>query len=500
MFQVGDILVKRYQLLKPLGNTAMGHQTWLADDLASPIEVSSQNPKNWLWLNWIYRLNKLFSPKIYQKVTVKLLAFSPQMEWEQFKLFEREAQVLQSLDHPYIPRYQNYFEIDQEAGLDVPWFGLVEDYIPGDSLQELLEKGEHFSEKRIRTIGQEVLKILIYLHELNPPVLHRDLKPSNLILGDDNNIYLIDFGAVQSQTSGTNITFTVVGTSGYTPLEQFWGKAVPSSDLYALGATLIHVLTGIYPTDLHNQDYQIIFEDKVRLKASLKTWLKKMTEINISNRYQTARKALEELQKSQFYQENSEGENQNSIITKYPLNTRIKLDKSEQELKIYLPTPRLRSLKQLWGTRAFLQDGSLTSKQLILTIIIYGLFLAPCSLIMTGILLKNPGFIVASLEIMGGLSFVTISGLIATYSIRGIGGKTCLRLDQENLKIQEKILGLEYYQNEETVNNIVGVFIHQMVNQYKVSINTRKMIYVLGDKLNKDEALWLAKEIQDWLT
>ena len=68
-----------------------------------------------------------------------------------------------------------------------------------------------------------------------------------------------------------------------------------------------------------------------------------------------------------------------------------------------------------------------------------------------------------------------------------------------SLEIKEKILGIEYYREQENINNIIGVFIHQILNQYKVSINTRKMIYVLGDKLSKEEALWLGKEIQDWL-
>jgi Serine/threonine protein kinase len=89
------------------------------------------------------------------------------------------------------------------------------------------------------------------LHELSPPVLHRDIKPSNLILDDSEQIYLVDFGAVQAQASVTGVTFTVVGTSGYAPLEQFWGRgAVAASDLYALGATLIHLLTNTYPADL----------------------------------------------------------------------------------------------------------------------------------------------------------------------------------------------------------------------------------------------------------
>lgn len=500
MFKAGDTLFKRYKLLQPLGKTATGHQTWLADDLLSPIESSVQGWKNWQWLRWINHLNQWFRSKTYQKVAVKLLAFSPQMEWEQFKLFEREAQVLQTLDHPLIPRYQNYFEIAHQDGGGVPWFGLVEDYIPGISLQELLENGERFSEKRIFTIASEVLSILVYLHELTPPVLHRDIKPSNLILGEDDNIYLIDFGAVQAQAAVTNITFTIVGTSGYTPLEQFWGKAVPASDLYALGATLIHLLTGIPPADLHNQNYQLAFDDKVKVKASFQNWLKTMTEITIANRYQTAREALEELQKTK-YSSSVEDSLNNLLITspKPPLKTRIYIDKSDHEVQIRMPASRLRFFQQLLRRRTFLPEKEKSLNSWILLIIIYGLFLVSCSLVITGITLKDTGFIIASLEIMGGLSFMSIIGIMMTYLISHLGGKTYLYFDQDSLKISEKILGFEYSQDQEKYKDIVGVFIHQLPKQYKVSINTRKMIYVLGNKLSKDEALWLTKEIQDWL-
>lgn len=499
MFKAGDLLFKRYKLLRPLGKTATGHQTWLADDLASPIESSSQGWKNWQWLTWIKRFREWFQPKVYQKVTVKLLGFSPQMAWEQFKLFEREAKVLQTLDHPFIPRYQNYFEISHQEGGGIPWFALVEDYIPGISLQELLEKGERFSESRILTIATEVLKILVYLHELSPPVLHRDIKPSNLILGEDNNIYLIDFGAVQAQTAVTNVTFTIVGTSGYTPLEQFWGKAIPASDLYALGATLIHLLTGISPADLHNQDYQLVFEDKVSLKNSFKNWLKKLTVITVSSRYQTARKALEELQQVKFSQEEDFVDHLLVESSKKPLKTQIKLDKSETKLKIVIPAPRLRFLHQVFGKNRFLTKPYQGLNYWIVLMIIYGLFLVSFALIVTGITVKNAAFIIASLEIMGGISFVAIWGIIITYMISNMGGKTYLEFAQDYLKIQEKIIGINYYQEVENYKNIIGVFIHQLAEKYQVSINTRKMIYILGNKLSKDEALWLAKEIQDWL-
>jgi len=124
------------------------------------------------------------------------------------------------------------------------------------------------TEKQVRELATDILKILIYLHELSPPVLHRDIKPSNLIWGEDKQIYLVDFGAVQAQAAVTGVTFTVVGTSGYAPLEQFWGRAVPSSDLYALGATLIHLLTGTAPADLPQKDSRIQFSDRISLAPS----------------------------------------------------------------------------------------------------------------------------------------------------------------------------------------------------------------------------------------
>jgi serine/threonine protein kinase len=137
MLQVEQVLQEHYQLQRQLGCTAAGRQTWLATDLQSN-----------------------------EHVTLKLLAFSPQIQWEELKLFEREAQVLQALNHPRIRRYRDYFSLDQQTGSGIPWFGLVEDYIPGFSLQELLEQGIRFTEKQVGGIATNLLKMLIYLHEL----------------------------------------------------------------------------------------------------------------------------------------------------------------------------------------------------------------------------------------------------------------------------------------------------------------------------------------------
>jgi serine/threonine protein kinase len=91
------------------------------------------------------------------------------------------------------------------------------------------------------------------------------------------------------------VSFTVVGTSGYAPLEQFWGRAVAASDIYALGATLIHLLTGITPADLPLKDSRLQFRDRVSLQANFINWLEKATEFSSENRFQTARSALKEL-------------------------------------------------------------------------------------------------------------------------------------------------------------------------------------------------------------
>lgn len=264
MLQAEQVLQDRYQLKQKLGHNA-GRQTWLAEDLhATPAE----------------------------SVIVKLLAFGGEVQWDDLKLFEREAQILKQLDHPRIPKYRDYFSIDERT----LWFGLVQNYIPGVSLKELLSQGKRFTEQEVRDIARDILKILIDLHELNPPILHRDIKPSNLIVGENQQVYLVDFGAVQDRAAKEGATFTVVGTYGYAPMEQFGGRAIPASDLYALGATLIHLLTGTAPADLPQQDLRICFQERVTLSPRTVRWLEKLTEPAPERRFKSANQALSALE------------------------------------------------------------------------------------------------------------------------------------------------------------------------------------------------------------
>ncbi|WP_071187380.1 serine/threonine-protein kinase [Trichormus sp. NMC-1] len=288
MLQTEQILQERYQIERQLGNNGI-RQTWLAKDLQA-------------------------ADKENALVVVKLLAFGGAVQWDDLKLFEREAQILKQLNHPRIPQYIDYFCMDDRS----LWFGLVQEYIPGESLKEKLVAGGRFTENQTRKIAVQVLKILIYLHELNPGVLHRDIKPSNLIWGEDNQIYLVDFGAVQDKAAKEGVTFTVVGTYGYAPIEQFGGRAVPSSDLYALGASLIHLLTGLAPADLPQKDLRLQFSDQVSLSQYFVNWLEKLTEPAPEQRFSSARQALDVLKSGQLVKKAAK-ENQ-SLSTKEFIN------------------------------------------------------------------------------------------------------------------------------------------------------------------------------------
>jgi len=437
----GKILQERYQLQQRLGRTATGHQTWRAVDL-----------------------------EFQEQVTLKMLAFSPEMQWEELKLFEREAQVLQALNHPRIPCYRDYFSLEREAGSGLPWFGLVQDYIPGFSLQELLENGQHFSEKQVRKIATEVLEILIYLHELSPPVLHRDIKPSNLILGEDQQVYLVDFGAVQAQAAVTGVTFTVVGTSGYAPLEQFWGRAVAASDLYALGATLIHLLTGATPADLPQKDSRIQFSDRVSVNPTLVSWIEKMTEIGLEKRFPLAREALAALKSG-----NIQGANlQIATVRKIakPPHSLIQVSKSATELHIKIPALLVR--KPLFS--AYL--GTVMLMIFIPTII---------------------PFLTGELSIG-----VVISVLIIGFLVKVIFEIKQVKFNRKYFKITHLVLGCKYLQETGEMSEILGAFIHNNSlsgNQIKIRAGNDMgtYFYVVAKNLKEVEAAWLAQEIQDWL-
>ena len=234
-------------------------------------------------------------------VVIKLLAFSNDFSWEDLKLFEREAQTLQTLQHPAIPRYVDYFELDTKVGKT---YALVQSYIEGESLEQHLEEKGKFSEAEIKNIAKSLLEILIYLHRRQPPLIHRDIKPSNIILAE--HPYLVDFGSVQTLANKGGKTVTVVGTYGYMPPEQFGGAATAASDLYSLGATLITLATGIQPADLPQEDMRIGFEEVANLTPGFVEWLGWLIEPSLDRRASSAEVALQGLETGRIIEKESE--------------------------------------------------------------------------------------------------------------------------------------------------------------------------------------------------
>lgn len=224
------------------------------------------------------------------EVVVKELLLRDLQDWKQHELFEREAEVLKNLQHPGIPRWLDYFGDDLGGKLF-----LITEKVPGQSLLAKLERGWRPTEPEILQLARHSLEILNYLHSLNPPVVHRDLKPSNLMLDDAGEVHLIDFGAVQDLLHPEGGK-TVVGTFGYMAPEQFAGKAEPASDLYGLGMTLIHALSGRRPAELPQSGQRLRFREYVNCSSALSNWLEVMTAPQLAQRYKDAQAALQGLE------------------------------------------------------------------------------------------------------------------------------------------------------------------------------------------------------------
>ncbi len=457
MLQAEQTLQNRYQLQRQLGNNGI-RQTWLAKDL------QTTNDEQHL-------------------VVVKLLAFGGTVQWEDLKLFEREVQILKQLNHPRIPKYIDYFSIDDRN----LWFCLVQEYIPGASLKEMLTQGKRFTEKQVRKVAIEILTILIYLHELNPPVLHRDIKPSNLIWGEDNHIYLVDFGAVQDKAAKEGVTFTIVGTYGYAPMEQFGGKAVAASDLYALGTTLIHLLTGTSPAELPVRDLQIQFRELVNVKPSLVNWLEDITEPSVERRINNARAALDSLKTNRLSP---------SLLNviRQPRESRVEIKKNRSHLLIKLP---MRSQSMLDVIRFGTILLTIASLELLILVIMFSVLLGSIS-----------GFSLIVLALLSLAFFRFTDGLLMNAF-----GYQHVHITPEHFAIEQRLFNFCRQRQSAPTNSIRDVFQSVMyitnrrtfqMNNIKeekemVTIQTDNQRHSFGVGLSAMECVWLANEIKDWL-
>ncbi|NJK34701.1 MAG: serine/threonine protein kinase [Oscillatoriales cyanobacterium SM2_2_1] len=224
-----------------------------------------------------------------EHVVIKQFRFTRGATWEGFRTFEREVQTLKDLDHPGIPRYLDDFET-------ADGFCLVQEYKQARMLSEV----RNLPLDATKRIAAGLLEILIYLQDCTPPVIHRDIKPENVLVDDNFNVYLIDFGFARIGNGSIALSSVNAGTFGFMAPEQIRNlKLTNASDLYSLGLTLICAIARIPSNDIgtyidwNNQlDHNKINSKLKNCSQHLIIWLQKITTPNPAERFANARDAL----------------------------------------------------------------------------------------------------------------------------------------------------------------------------------------------------------------
>lgn len=446
--QPGDIIAQRYRILNILGQGGIGI-TYAAENLQSGDQVA-----------------------------LKVVSLRRMDDFKVLELFEREVRILAQLNHPGIPRYLDYVQVDKRRDR---FFYLAQQLAEGKSLAVLLEKGWHPDEAEVRYIATQLLEILVYLQQLTPPVIHRDIKPQNIIYRDDRQIFLVDFGAVQdvyhnTQTGGS----TVAGTYGYMAPEQFRGQAVLATDLYALGATLISLLTRKAPTDLPHRKLKIDFRSEVRLTKQFANWLERMIEPVPEDRFLSAEEALAVLRGEKEFTRST------TIKSRRPADSPIALINNGKQLIVEIPPIGLRSEH----SRMFA----------ILPIVSNGILLLMLWMITTasGYFITLPAWLL--LGAYGLFGFWILGSFLLSATFR-----TKIEIDQQNFHLQRWFLGWCYQGVQgrtEEISQVELKGIGLSMNKAPITVCTlrsRLRQHRFGSFLTEQEKSWLVSEVQEFL-
>ncbi|MDJ0511780.1 MAG: serine/threonine-protein kinase [Crocosphaera sp.] len=227
--------------------------------------------------------------QVDEQVIIKEFKFLNTVKWQKIKEYEKEINVLKSLNHTYISRYLDSFETEKSLCL-------VQQYIPADSLAI----SRSFQPEDIRKIALNILDILIYLQQQHPPITHGDIKPENILIDEDLNTYLIDFGLSCFANQERSKSSVAAGTFGFMAPEQIYNKTLSkATDLYGLGVTLICLLTGTNSTHIDhliNEENILTYQDKLpAINSAFIYWLEKLVKINYQERYPSAKLAYNAL-------------------------------------------------------------------------------------------------------------------------------------------------------------------------------------------------------------
>jgi serine/threonine protein kinase len=222
-------------------------------------------------------------------IALKELQFAAVPDATQIDAFEREAATLKTLNHPAIPRFIRNFS--EGSGFNLRLY-LASEFIEGESLAARIERSP-LSEAELFAAARQILTVLAYLHDRSPPVIHRDIKPHNILLRPDGSLVLVDFGSARGISGPRTYSSTLVGTFGYMPIEQLGGTVDRTSDLYALGATLLHAATGQSPSELLRGEYGLKVPDQIPSK--LRPVIERMLQVRPEHRFPNAAEVLRAL-------------------------------------------------------------------------------------------------------------------------------------------------------------------------------------------------------------
>ncbi len=259
MTEIGTVIDGKYEILKEIGRGGM-----------SIVYLAMDKHLNKQWA--VKEIRKKGSGKNDEIVVNSLLA---------------EANMMKKLDHPSLPRIVDI--IDNGITIYV-----VMDYIEGESLDKILNEYGAQPEELVVNWAKQLCDALSYLHSQKPSIIYRDMKPANVMLKPEGNIKIIDFGIAREYKEQNLADTTVLGTKGYAPPEQYSGQTDPRSDIFALGMTMHHLLTGVDPRN--GEPYSPVRQWNPELSEGIEIIIDKCVEPAAENRYQSCADLLYDLE------------------------------------------------------------------------------------------------------------------------------------------------------------------------------------------------------------
>lgn len=259
MTEIGTVIDGKYEVLREIGRGGM-----------SVVYLAMDTHLNKQWA--VKEIRKKGSGKNDEVVVNSLLA---------------EANMMKRLDHPSLPRIVDI--IDNGVTIYV-----VMDYIEGESLDKILNEYGAQSEEMVIGWAKQLCDALGYLHSQKPPIIYRDMKPANVMLKPEGNIKIIDFGIAREYKEQNLADTTVLGTKGYAPPEQYSGQTDARSDIFALGMTMHHLLTGVDPRS--GEAYAPVRQWNPELSEGIEIIIDRCVEPAAENRYQSCSDLLYDLE------------------------------------------------------------------------------------------------------------------------------------------------------------------------------------------------------------